>query len=169
LALIASDLGFEQAARSAFENLAETGFSFPVDAKRSVTISYLAEVCTRLDDARRARNLYELLLPYREIAIIAAVSTVCCGSAARYLGMLASVIGDWATAEEHFETALAMDEALQAWPWLAHTQHEFAVALLARGAHGDRVRVTNLLAAAAETAQRLGMPALQQRIRSLAH
>ena len=169
LALIASDLGFEQAARKAFENLASAGFSFPVDAKRSVTISYLAEVCTRLGDARRAEKLYELLLPYREITIIAPVSTVCCGSAARYLGMLAGVTGDWATAEEHFETALTMDEALQAWPWLAHTQHEFAVALLARGAHGDRVRATNLLTAAAETAERLGITALQQRIRSLAH
>jgi hypothetical protein len=30
------------------------------------------------------------------------VSTVCCGSAARYLGMLAKVIGDWTMVEEHF-------------------------------------------------------------------
>jgi hypothetical protein len=106
LALIASDLGFEQAARSAFEQMAAAGFSFPVDAKRRVTISYLAEVCTRLGDARRAGKLYELLLPYREITIMAPVSTVCCGAAARYLGMLAGVIGDWAAAEEHFEAAL---------------------------------------------------------------
>jgi len=169
LALIASDLGFEQAARSAFEKLAAVGFSFPVDAKRSVTISYLAEVCTRLGDARRAGKLYELLVPYREITIMAPVSTVCCGAAARYLGMLASVMGEWAAADEHFEAALEMDERLQAWPWLAHSQHEFATALLTRGAPGDRVRADDLLAAAAETAQRLGMTALQQKIRSLAH
>ena len=72
-------------------------------------------------------------------------------------------------AEEHFEAALAIDERLHAWPWLAHTHHEFAVALLARGTHSDRVRATNLLAAAAEAAQRLGMTSLQQKIRSLAH
>ena len=169
LALIAGDLGFEQAARDAFENLAAAGFSFPVDAKRSVTISYLAEVCTRLGDARRAGVLYELLLPYSEITIIAPVSTVCCGSAARYLGMLAGVSGDWAVAEEHFEIALGMDERLQAWPWLAHTQHEFALMLRTRGRLGDRDRAVTLLAAAAEMGRRLGMASLQQKIRSLAH
>jgi tetratricopeptide (TPR) repeat protein len=169
LALVASDLGFEQAARKAFEDLAAGGFTFPVDAKWSLTISYLAEVCARLGDARRAERLYELLLPYRDITIFAAMTTVCCGSAARYLGMLAGVIGDWAMAEEHFDTALAMDERLHAWPWLAHTQHEFAAALLARGGRGDRARADSLLAAAVETAQRLGMVSLQKQIRSLAH
>ena len=149
-------------------HLASTGKAKPpVDAKWSLTISYLAEVCARLGDARRAERLYELLLPYRDITIFAAMTTVCCGSAARYLGMLACVIGDWSIAEEHFEAALAMDERLEAWPWLAHTRHEFAVALLARGARGDRATADSLLAAAVKTAQRLGMISLQQTIRSL--
>ena len=139
LALIASDLGFQEAARKAFEDLAARDFAFPVDAKWSLTISYLAEVCTRLGDVRRAVQLYDLLLPYRDVTIIAPTAT-CCGSAARYLGMLASVIGHWPTAEEHFASALAIDERLEAWPWLAHTQFEFAGALLARGAPGCRVR-----------------------------
>jgi len=169
LALIASDLGFDQAARKSFEDLAAGGFTFPVDAKWSVTISYLAEVCVRLGDVPRAEKLYELLLPYRDVTIIAPVATVCCGSAARYLGMLAGVLGDWPAAEEHFEAALAMDERIAAWPWLAHTQHEFASALLARGEPGDRAQADGLLAAAIETAQRLGMVSLQQKIRSLTH
>jgi hypothetical protein len=169
LALIASDLGFEEAARRAFEDLAAGGFAFPVDAKWSLTVSYLAEVCASLGDVPRAGQLYDLLLPYRYVTIIAPTATVCCGSAARYLGMLASVIGDWPSAEEHFAAALAMDERLEAWPWLAHTQYEFAAALLARGVPGCRVRADSLLAAAAETAQRLGMTSLQQKIRSQAH
>jgi tetratricopeptide (TPR) repeat protein len=169
LALIASDLGFDEAARKAFEDLAGGGFIFPADAKWNLTISYLAEVCTRLSDRRRADQLYQLLLPYRDITIVAPTTTVCCGAAARYLGMLAAVIGDWTAAETHFETALAMDERMQAWPWLAHTQHEFAAALLARGRAGDRSRAEALLAAAAETAARLGMPALQKQIGLLQH
>jgi hypothetical protein len=164
LALIASDLGFDEEARKAFEDLASGGFAFPADAKWSLTISYMAEVCTRLHDRRRGDPLYRLLLPYRDTTIIAPSTTVCCGSAGRYLGMLAGVIGDWTAAEEHFEAALAMDERLEAWPWLAHTQHEFAAALLARGRAGDRSRADALLAAAAETAARLGMPALQKQI-----
>jgi class 3 adenylate cyclase/tetratricopeptide (TPR) repeat protein len=169
LALIASDLGFKEAARKAFEDLAVGGFAFPIDAKWSLTVSYLAEVCARLGDVPRAEELYDLLLPYRDVTIIAPTATVCCGSAARYLGMLARVIGDWPRAEEHFEAALAMDERLEAWPWLAHTKYEAAAALLARGMPGCRVRADSLLAAAAEAAQRLGMTALQQKIRSHAH
>ena len=59
LMLIASDLGFEVQARRTFELLAESGFALPIDSKRTVTLSYLAEVCTRLGDARRAEQLYD--------------------------------------------------------------------------------------------------------------
>jgi tetratricopeptide (TPR) repeat protein len=166
MALIASDLGFHDAARKAFEDLAAGGFAFPVDAKRTLTLSYLAEVCTRLGDVERAERLYDFLLPYRDLAVIAPVATVCCGSAARYLGMLAGTMGDWAAAEEHLVAALAMDEQLQAWPWLAHTKHEFALVLIARGRTRDRGRAETLLGEAAASAERIGMPALQQKIRS---
>ena len=169
MALIASDLGFHDAARKYFEDLAVGGFAFPFDAKRSLTLSYLAEVCTRLGDVERAEQLYDLMLPYRDLAVIAPASTVCCGSVARYLGMLAATLGDWAAAEEHFATAVAMDERLHAWPWLAHTKHEFALMLRARGRRRDQDRAADLLAAASASAERIGMPALQQRIRSLAH
>jgi tetratricopeptide (TPR) repeat protein len=166
LALIASDLGFDEAARKAFAEMASAGFALAADAKRSLTLSYLAEVCTRLGDALEAERLYEQLLPYRDNAILAPVATVCCGAAGRYLGMLAGVMGEWAAAEEHFEAALAMDERLHAWPWLAHTKHEFALALTARGRAADQGRAEALFAAAAASAERIGMPTLQQKIRS---
>jgi tetratricopeptide (TPR) repeat protein len=132
-------------------------------------LSYLAEVCTRLDDALEAERLYEQLLPYRDNAILAPMVTVCCGAAARYLGMLAGVMGEWNVAEEHFETALEIDERLHAWPWLAHTKHEFALVLIARGRLRDRGRTETFLSEAAASAERIGMPALQQKIRSLGH
>ena len=103
------------------------------------------------------------------IWVIAPATTVCCGSAARYLGMLAATLGDWAAAEEHFAAALAMDEQLQAWPWLAHTKYEFALMLRARGRPCDHDRAAELIAAAAASAERIGMPALQQKIRSWQH
>jgi tetratricopeptide (TPR) repeat protein len=169
LALIASDLGFAEAARKAFAEMASAGFAFPADAKRGLTLSYLAEVCTRLDDSLEAERIYEQLLPYRDNAILAPVATVCCGAAGRYLGMLARVKREWAAADEHFEAALEMDGRLHAWPWLAHTKHEFALALTARGRPPDQGRARLLLAEAAASAERLGMPALQQKIRSLTH
>jgi tetratricopeptide (TPR) repeat protein len=169
LAVIASDLGFAEAARKAFAEMAAAGFAFPADAKRSLTLSYLAEVCTCLGDALEAERLYDQLLPYRDNAILAPVATVCCGAAGRYLGMLAGVMGEWAAAEEHFEAALDIDERLHAWPWLAHTKHEFALALTARGQAADQSRAEALFAAAAASAERIGMPALQQKIRSRRH
>jgi tetratricopeptide (TPR) repeat protein len=169
LALIASDLGFVDAARKAFEGMAASDFAFPIDAKRNLTLCYLAEVCARLGDADRAAQLYELLSPYRDLAVVVPVSTICCGANSRYLGMLATVTGEWAAAEEHFEAALGMDERLHAWPWLAHTKAEFALALIGRGRPGDRQRAETLLAEAAASAERIGMPALQQKIRTIGH
>jgi len=169
LALIASDLGFEQAARKSFDDMAAAGFPFPVDAKRNITLCYLAEVCTRLGDADRAEQLYGLLLPYRDLAVVVPVATICCGANARYLGMLAGLMGDWTAAQQHFEAGLAMDEQLQAWPWLAHSKHEFALMLRARGKPGDRDRAETLLAEAAASAERFGMASLQSKIRSPMH
>jgi len=167
LALIASDLGFEAAARKAFDDMASAGFALPDDAKRGLTLSYLAEVCARLGDAERAEQLYQQLLPYRDNMILAPVATVCCGAAARFLGMLAGVGANWSRVEEHFEVALALDERMHAWPWLAHTQFEFAALLLSRGRAEDRKRARMLLSTAAETAAQLGMSALQKQVRML--
>ena len=99
LAVIASDLGFDEAARKALADMASMGL--PADARRSLTLSYLAEVCARLGDAARAEWLYHELLPYRDNMILAPVATVCCGAAARYLGMLAGTMENWTASEEH--------------------------------------------------------------------
>ena len=82
--------------------------------------------------------------------------------------MLAGAIGDWAAGEQHFEVSLDLDQRLQAWPWLTHTKHEFALMLRARGRPGDCDRATELLAEAAASAERFGMAALQNRIRAAA-
>jgi tetratricopeptide (TPR) repeat protein len=164
LMLIASDLGFAQQAQKTFDAMAATGFALPVDSMRSVTLSYLAEVCCRLDDRINAERLYALLLPYRDLAVVAGQSTVCCGAAGRFLGMLAATIGDWPAAEAHFEAALAMNERMKAWPWLAHTRFEYSRALLARDRNGDRVRAFELRGMALAAAERLGLGGLSRRI-----
>src|SRR5260370_37788927 len=47
LAGVANDLGFEAAARTALAETAAHGFAFPIDVKRSLSFSDLAEGCTR--------------------------------------------------------------------------------------------------------------------------
>jgi hypothetical protein len=40
-------------------------------------------VCARLGDAERAEQLYDLLLPYRDLALVVPTTTICCGANAR--------------------------------------------------------------------------------------
>jgi class 3 adenylate cyclase len=166
LMVIASDLGFRAQAERSFEGLAESGFALPLDSKRTVTLAYLAEVCARLGDAARAERIHGLLLPYRELAVVVPIHTICCGAAARYLGMLSTAMGDWPSAERHFELALALEQRMRAWPWLAHTRCEYAEMLLARGRPHDRVRAEELREMSLAAADRLGMGRLRQRILS---
>jgi tetratricopeptide (TPR) repeat protein len=163
LMLIASDLGFQAEARRQFEFLSEGGFALPIDAKWSITISYIAEVCAELGDASRAERLYELLLPYRDVAILALPSTVCLGSAAYFLGLLGSTMGEWDKAETHFEAAVAMNERMRAWPRLANSRLAYARMLLARGRNEDRLRASELRSMAVAAAERMGMKSLLQR------
>jgi class 3 adenylate cyclase/tetratricopeptide (TPR) repeat protein len=164
LALVACDLGFDAPARNILREIAHAGFAIPVDAKRTLTLSYLAEVCARLDDGDSAKQVYDLMLPYQDMAVMAPLATMCCGAAARYLGMLAGVLADWKAADAHFERALAFDESLQAWLWHARTRYEYALVLLKRNRKHDRDRATELLASAGATAERFGMTALRQQI-----
>jgi class 3 adenylate cyclase/tetratricopeptide (TPR) repeat protein len=168
LMLIASDLGFEAQARRNFDMMAEADFALPLDGKRTVTLAYLAEVCVRLGDVRRASQIRELLLPYRDLAVVVPIHALCCGAAARYLGMLSTTMGDWPSAERYFEAALAIEEGMKAWPWLAHTRHEYAAMLLARGRPQDRVRAGELRDMSLAAADRLGMGRLRQRLLSSA-
>jgi len=120
-AIIAADLGFVDAARRGLAELAEQGYRLPFDTKRSGSLSYLAEVATAVADLPSAKSLYDLMLVYQHMTITVGISTVCYGSANRYLGMLAATLGDVDGAAEHFERALEMNAALGARTWLAHT------------------------------------------------
>ena len=146
-----------------FEVLAQSDFALPVDAKRAITLTYLAEVCAELDDSTRAETLYQLLLPHRDVAILAPPCTLCCGAGAHYLGLLATTMSEWECAETHFRAALAMNEQLKAWPRLADTRFEYARMLLARDRKTDNVLASELRNMAIAAAERMGMGRLLRR------
>jgi tetratricopeptide (TPR) repeat protein len=124
----------------------------------------LAEVCSILDDAARAANLYERLLPFGERCVFSGVATAYHGNVARYLGQLATTLRRWPEAATHFETALRIDRRMGTQPWLARTQYDYARMLLARGGAGDRAGAEQLCAQAIETARTLGMRPLVEAI-----
>ena len=57
-----------------------------------------------------------------------------------------------------------MNARMEARPWLAHTQYQYATMLLARDQPGDGEKARELLKAALLTARELGMRALEERI-----
>jgi len=168
LAVVYAEIGMLEAARAQLELLAADAFAaVPRDALWVTSIAYLAEVCERLDDARHASRLYELLLPWAGRNIVAAPNVACFGAASRHLGMLASVCGEWTRAQHHFDDALAGNARQGARPWLAHTQHQYAAMLLRRAEAGDDVRAAALLDEASASAIDIGMPALLERVKQL--
>ncbi len=162
LALMWLELGETAAARAVFEDAAGADFAdLPRDGRWSASIAFLAEVCAALGDTVRAAGLYRLLLPWADHNIVLGNGTGCYGSAHRFLGMLAAATGDRAGAARHFDAAVAMNERIEAWLPVAHTRCDHA-ALLLDG--GDRPGATRLLDLAADAADRLGLPAVANRV-----
>lgn len=162
-ALVASDLGYQDAARRILDEIAEEDFALPFDGMRSTTLAYLAEIAARLGSEVRSSALYALLRPYREMTITAGIATLCSGAAGRYLGNLSATTGDWETAADHYEAALGLNASLRAPVWLAHTQWDYASMLQRRGRPNDLATAERLYGEAYATAGRLGMVELESR------
>ncbi len=94
-------------------------------------------------------------------------AAACNGSVSRNLGLLATTLGRWEEALQHFEDALAMNRHMGAKPFVARTQYEYAYLLLTRAQPGDREKAHDLLVQALHTAQELGMKSLEERIQEL--
>jgi DNA-binding SARP family transcriptional activator/tetratricopeptide (TPR) repeat protein len=151
------ELGREDEAWRAFDELAAADFAvLPRDGEWLFSLSILAEAAARFEDGDRAAILYQLLDPYARLnASTSGASAI--GSVSRYLGILASTMSRWDDARSHFEDALAMNDRMGARPWLAHTQHDYARLLVARGTADDRAKGDALLATALTTYRELGM------------
>lgn len=168
-ALIAADLGYSDAAQRRLSELARTGFAMPLDAKRSASLSFVAEVAVSLGDTEAAQTIYEFMLEYKDMTITAGVATVCFGAASRYLGMLSAALGDFDEAAAHFEHALEMNAASGSRPWLAHTQAEYADLLLKIGDQKALAKASSLSEQAWAIAAELDMVRLKRRLRPTLH
>ena len=163
---VLAELGRREDARAAFERLAAQRFPVYLEMQWLFSLSILPEVCRYLEDVERAEVLYGLLRPYaRRNATTPA--ELCGGSVSRGLGILAAMLARWDEATRHFEDALRLNDEMGTRPWLAHTQYDYARALLSRDATGDRERAHDLAAEANATAQELGMNALAGNVGNL--
>ncbi len=127
---------------------------------------YLSDATGLLQDVTSAELLYGELASYSGANAMVGHLVSCFGAADRYLGMLATVLGEWELAERHLEAASALNRQLGARTWLAHTAYEHGRMLLRRGRAADRDAANAKMEAALGLAQALGLPRVAARVRA---
>ena len=166
LACLYAQAGRETECRTEFERVAEDDFrGLPRDGNWLTGVAYTTRACAYLQDADRAAVLHEQLRPYAGLNVVTGLGISCLGSVELYLGQLAATAARWVESDRHFSSARAMHARLRSPPWSAHTDHEEARMLMARGRADDRARASDLLATARATAEALGMTRLSERVR----
>ena len=161
------DAGNPERARELFETFADSDFSIiPRDMFWLTAITVLAEACTVLRDAERARTLYDMLAPFADHNVQVGAAS-CFGSNRRFLGELAIALRDWDTMVDDFERAIETNRKWNNRPVVALTQVSYAMGLVERDAPGDRERADELLREAVATADELGMPVIRRRAEKL--
>jgi len=168
LAFCLSELAHREA-REVFESLVDFGFvNIPQNETWSIAMSMLSIASDNAGDSERANDLYELLLPGKMHFIIVGYGVMSFGSRARELGNLASLMGRFEEAEEHFELAISQNRRTGAAPWVARSQYDFARMLARQRDPGNMDRIRRLIAESQSAAEALGMVRLKLQIAELA-
>jgi DNA-binding SARP family transcriptional activator len=161
LAALAADVGHLTDTRRLFEELAPDRFGvIPRDNEWPLSAAFLVEACRELGDTRRGEILYE------ELASLAERSSAnppegTLGAMARYLGILAAMLGRDDEAAAHLRSAIAIDSETGGRPWVAYAQAELAL-VLARA--GGTEEASALRSEAGRTAAELGLERLAAQV-----
>jgi DNA-binding CsgD family transcriptional regulator len=154
-------------ARRGFERMASHGF---LDIPRGFiwlrTMTWLAEVAAELRDRERARPLYDLLLPYRGQNLFTMTSDHTGGSVACYLGLLATTLSDWRSAEDHLRASLDDNEHWGNRPYVACTHDAWAALIHERDGGAGTPAALEHLDRAIALADEMGMARLANRART---
>jgi len=160
------ELGMETEARRELAQIASEGVEALRESLWLASLAYITDACTSLDDQATAALIYPELAPLEGTNVMIGHLVAHYGAVDRYLGMLATTLGDWDRAERHFDCATTLNREMQAMTWVAHTKYEYARMTRLRNP-SDRAKAARLLAEADELASAIGMTALHNRIRTL--
>lgn len=168
LTVLLAELGMADVARSELRAITARGLSgITRDPLGPAALAYLADASAALGDSDTAAILYRELLPFAGRPLLVGRLVACFGATDRFLGKLAATIGDPTLAERHFETALELDERMEATLWAAHTRYEYASLLQRAGSADQRARAAELRAHAAHAAESHALHALAARLERL--
>jgi DNA-binding CsgD family transcriptional regulator len=128
-ATLLTDLRMEEEARDVLRSIRGKGLDHLRQGLWLASLVYLTEAAARLSDAHFAEVLYAELEPFAGSNVMIGHGVALLGSADRYLGMLATAMGDLGDAERRFVAAEALDRSMGAVTWTAHTLAERGLAL----------------------------------------
>jgi hypothetical protein len=161
LAMLHAVLGDHDAALTEVDHFPSDALAdSPSGLMRIYTLCILSETCSLIGDAERGRRFYAHLLPYADRTVVTVGASVCLGSVARFLGLLAALDENWETAASHLAQALEVNAAIGSTLWVAHTQCDLASVLIRRGRDEDRAQARVLLLECAATATERGLTEL---------
>jgi len=162
-----TELGLMDDARKIFEELVADEFRLVVqDELYPICLVYLTEACAELGDGESARSLYQRLMPFSG-QMLSHPTAACYGPADLYLGMLASLMNDFAEAQNLFDRARGLCERAGRNIWSAHTEYRHARALKSHNFPGGRSAFVEKLNESRSLAQSMGMVNLLSKLDKL--
>jgi tetratricopeptide (TPR) repeat protein len=156
LAWVNAELGRRNDAQTTLSALAKDHFAaVPRDHVWVPILAFLSRAAHQLDvSISLAGELYTLLSPYR--SEVAVVPSAWVGPVAYDLGLLATALGRYDEADEHFAAAVALQERAGTRALLAQAYLEWGKGLLKRHGTGDAEQARHLLGQALANARSLG-------------
>jgi tetratricopeptide (TPR) repeat protein len=142
--------GANDAAMEILDEALVTGIALGDDQAWSTAITSWADAAVRVGHSGAARHLRRLMVPY-SMRVTTTWVTVN-AALAHYLGMVDHLLGDLDAADEWYQQAIAIHEALESPPLLSATQARWALLLLDRNRDDDRERAHTLAELALDTA-----------------
>lgn len=163
-AVLLAEIGDRDAARAAYEPLAEREFrTLPRRADWLMAVCDAAFVCSVVGDAPRAALLDALLAPYDALHAVFPGPLLYAGPVSRFRGLLARTLGDDDAAVAKLEQARSACASVGARPASLRIACELAELLAARG---EKAPAKRLFDEALRGAESVGMEALTARSRA---
>jgi hypothetical protein len=157
VALVEGLTGFTGPARRNLDELMGKGLaSLPRDITWILGMTAISGMAQLTGDTRAAAAVYQELRPFASQQVVIGTAIVYWGSVAQQLGRLATVLGRWDEAAEHFEAGLESERRLGARVNEAASQVNYGQMLLARGDDRGRSEARARLKEGAALAGELG-------------
>jgi DNA-binding SARP family transcriptional activator len=156
-----AEAGLDEAVRKRLDVEKARGFSAPDDYFLPSYLNAWALVTSEVGDAVAARALYDRLESWPDLVVFSGITVQ--GAVQHSLGTLATVLGQFDTAEHHFSRARDIHNKLAAPFFRALTELEWGRMLLLQGAARDHERAEPMLRSARDVACQHGYRAVEER------